>query len=210
MDLLRAGTLLEAITLVTQFGLTLGKDCEIQFPGYNVAIAPQAITQFKGDRIDHNIILTSEQKNYLSGLGLRLEMDLTAAGDDDRKALAAYTVYQLAKAKLRDEIITPIAQAIDKQSPKSLIYTHTPTPFKRKSDCMVYPDGRSHFVHSLIHFSHPSSPEELWLREHRVNCRYRYRFHIVELDDAQWNAQNEPRQEMGDRVWRSVLGDRLR
>lgn len=180
-----------SLNVINQLNLTLGQDCTLEFGGVAIAVP-------LNQRIDYDIILTPDQLNRLSGLGLKLEADLTAAGDDVNAQIDAAIAFGKAKTQLRNEIVKPMISDIASKAKSMLIYPSQ----------IPYPDGRSHFVESLIHYTHPASPEELWLREHRVTCRFIYRFHVVELDDAEWAAQNEPRLEWSDRVWRNVLAAR--
>jgi hypothetical protein len=188
---IKTGSLERSLDIINRLELTLGGDCTIHFNGVS-------ITAPLNQRIDHDIILTPDQCNQLTGIGIRFNADLERAGDDVNAQIDAAIAYGKAKAQMRWAIVTPLAESIMAQSPSQLIY---------KSQ---YPDGRSYFVRSLIHLTHPASPEELWLREHRVTAKSIYRFHVVGLDDAEWDAQNEPRREWGDRVWRELLLGRSR
>jgi hypothetical protein len=71
-----------------------------------------------------------------------------------------------------------------------------------------FPDGGYYQVDRLIHHTHPRSPEELYLREYRVEAREIFRFHIPGLDDTEWSAQERSRGSLDEFGLRTLLATR--
>jgi hypothetical protein len=203
----------QTLNLIAGLGLSLGENCTILIPSHDLQVNLSLVSPSikarieKGhlnQRIDHTIVMTIEQLNYLKWLGDRLTEEIEG---DEIKAIIKYGI---SKVNLRNAIIQDLVGDILRQRGQDgsvLIYGNLQG--WAGAEILPYPDGRSRNVHSLIHFSHPASPEELWLREHRVRSTFIYRFHIPGLDDAEWAAQNEARQPFSDVVWRRVLGERV-
>ena len=72
------------------------------------------------------------------------------------------------------------------------------------------PTGEAMTVKRLIHLTHPTSPEDLYLREKNITCETIYRYRCPGLDDAEWNLQNEPRVLIDAICYRELLEARWR
>jgi hypothetical protein len=72
------------------------------------------------------------------------------------------------------------------------------------------PTGEAMSVKRLIHLTHPTSPEDLYLREKNITCETIYRYRCPGLDDAEWNLQNEPRVLIDAIGYRELLEARWR
>jgi hypothetical protein len=210
----------EAIDTAQSFGGVFGKDCFLQSDNsLKIALdliddlivqelrtppaAPVAIPQEEPTRIDRTISMDMAQEIQLAQIEVDFLADWETAQGDRAAENAAFKKRAIAKKMLRSRVLTPLVQM--ELSPESnLAYGG----FFDRATCLDWPDGKARTAHTLIHFSHPSSPEELWLREQRVNCRLILRYQIPGLDDAEWIRQNEPRQDLDCSGWRSLLWKR--
>ena len=85
---------------------------------------------------------------------------------------------------IRDGLV--LAHAMQAIEGKTLAYgAHIP------GARLVQLDGIPRRCNTLIHLTHPTSPEELFLREAQIECDRIYRYHVPGLDDAAWSHQNE-------------------
>ncbi len=151
-------------------------------------------------RLDREIELDPKQQAQLLEIQAIYQQDwVAAAGNPYRRRLARRKLHQL-KLKLRAEVLTPLVD-LEITPGVTLVYGG----FFLDALCQHAPDGRSYTVETLIHFTHPVSAEDLFLREHRVQCDRILRYRIPGLDDAEWMRQNEPRQTLDAQAWRALL-----
>lgn len=67
------------------------------------------------------------------------------------------------------------------------------------------PDGMRRYCTMLVHASHPTSAEELYLREAQTVCQRIFRYRIPGVDDAEWIRQEEPREPLDVAGWRRLI-----
>ncbi|MBD2019323.1 hypothetical protein H6F43_03885 [Leptolyngbya sp. FACHB-36] len=161
---------------------------------------PHVLTPAPPERIDRTIDLTQAQQLQLLEIDLQFQSDWIASENREAER-AARRSWQQAKEMLRRQVITPLITADATGS--TLIYG-----FGHHASSITVldsPDGKRYQVDTLIHASHPVSPEDLYLRELRVEAGRIIRYRIPGLDDAAWMKQNEPRGPLDPQAWRSLL-----
>lgn len=216
----------EVLQTVCKLGIILGRDCQfsedfnlkipivvldrlieegLKNPDTALSPQPSALSpQPPAERIDRVIELSSQQQIALMQIENQFQIDwLESDGSEDLQRKARRT-QQIAKRQLRDDIVLPYATG-DLVISSSLVYGAM-LPMVAS---LGYPDGRAFTVEALIHFSHPTSPEDLYLREKRVTAKRIYRYRIPGLDDAEWMRQNEPRGPLDAKGWRDLMRTRL-
>jgi hypothetical protein len=151
-------------------------------------------------RQDRRIILPPWAENKLLQLHRAFLALANDAGDDIQAIRKAQCQWQHSRCRLRKAIIHDYAQA-DVVHGNTYCYGADLDGAHR----LDQPTGEVIRCDRLIHYTHPVSPEDLALREARVWCVEVYRYHIPGLDDAQWQAQNEPLQPLTPDSYRELL-----
>jgi hypothetical protein len=220
---------MEAMSFINQLGLTLGQDCQILFPESTVQIQVEAIARLlqpekpatiaespqithspypvddlppsEVERLDRMVPLSQGYADALHRIEQTYQQMWTDATTLKAEEEAIAWRGQ-AKANLRQKILAPVVEA-EIAGRSHLVYGRLPG-----ADCLDFPDGRSRVAEDLIHLANPRSPEELWLREQRVQAQRIIRYRIASLDDAAWLMQERQRGAIGAAMWREMLSDR--
>lgn len=136
-------------------------------------------------RIDRAVKLGAAEEAKLAAIQRNFGADARGVSQEaDSQAVFDYRNEQL--ARLRLSIITPIAQG--DVSGITCVYGGE----LAGALTLEQPCGEALECDTLIHLSHPCSPEDLHLREMGIRARRIYRYHVPGLDDAAWARQNEP------------------
>lgn len=154
--------------------------------------------------LDYEVDLETEALAQLAVFRAKFANEWNAANGDAIAEKSAYLRVLRRKQELRFKLLRDRV-ALD-ATPESLIYGPSAANFP--CECIPKPDGKARVVTSVIHLSHPTSPEDLYLRHQRIICDRIIRYHIPGLDDPEWIRQNEPRSQMDARAWRELLRDR--
>lgn len=165
-------------------------------------IPPSAIPPV--ERIDRVIFMTAEHQLELLKIDTEYEMAFSNADGVWERIEKAREEHLAAKRHLRLDILA-VFVSID-TSGLTLIYGD------RLFDSAVVldnPDGRARTVDTLIHYTHPVSPEELYLREQRVSAKRIIRYQVPGLDDGDWMRQDEPQSDLDADAFRKIIRDRL-
>ena len=205
-------SLLSGLEKINRLSLTLGQDCQI-WPDH-ILLDLGAIDRLKAPpttqpefiqttRRDVEIQLSPESNLQSLQIDAEFTRDWANAEGDRELERIARAKHLRAKAELREQIITPYVLE-ECMAGKILLYGGDIL----LAYCLPFPDGRAWTVDTLIHFSHPGSPEELYVRERRVTAREIIRYRVPGLDDAAWERQNEPRGMLDAIGWRELLLNR--
>ncbi len=218
-------SLVESIDTLTQLKATLGQNCHINLDTFTLQVSLELIDHCIAQdlqtpppprfaekppivRIDKPIRMLPYRELELAKLQSAFYQNWTAAANDYRLQRQAHHEYQYHCSQLRDRIVAPYART--DVSGLTLVYgkleadSRTP-PFLS----LDYPNGQAITVQTLIHYTHPSSAEELALREQRIQAERIIRYYVPGLDDAAWVLQNEPRDRLDAIGWRTLIRRRL-
>lgn len=205
---------------MSRLGLTAGPDATVELNG-TVHILPAAADRLieahihnrtdpapppifaappRPRRQDRRIILPQWAETKLLQLHRAFLALANEAGDDTQAIRKAQQQWQAHRLRLRNAVIHDYAQA-------DVVYGNT---YCYGGDLegahrLDQPTGEAIRCDRLIHYTHPVNPEDLALREARVWCTEIYRYHLPGLDDAQWQAQNEPLQQLTPDSYRELL-----
>jgi hypothetical protein len=206
-----------ALETAEYFGATFGKDCLLEPESHNLRISldlvdtkivedlerspasPSTPQKFSPTRTDFTLELDTASQARLAEIELVYLQEWEAANGDRTAQQSAYRDRQSAIRQLRLQFLSSLVEPAANGG--TLIYGG----WFPNAVSLDYPDGQWRQVETLIHFAHPISPEDLYLRECRVSCDRIIRYHIPGLDDAEWIRQNEPRQRLDAAKWRSLL-----
>jgi len=206
-----------ALETAEYFGAAFGKDCLLEPESHNLRISLDLVDskivealeisptplptpqKFSPTRTDFTLELDTANQARLAEIELVYLQEWEAANGDLDAQDIAYRDMRTAKKALRSQFLTSLIEAA--AGPGTLVYGG----WFANATCLERPDGQWRRVETLIHFTHPVSPEDLYLRECRVTCDRIIRYHIPGLDDAEWIRQNEPRQRLDAAKWRSLL-----
>lgn len=136
-------------------------------------------------RIDRVVHLQIPEEVQLLKIQARWQEAIARAQTDDER-IAATRRARIERAGLRLSVITPVAQG----DVGSITYVYGgqlsgAMPLRQSSgECLE--------CDTLIHLTHPCSPEDLLLREKNIKARRIYRYRVPKLDDAEWEAQEQP------------------
>lgn len=193
-------SLADALGIARKLGLSLADDTILR--GDTLTISGDAIAEMleayvRGQerpqppaiaieprRIDRTVKLSPADEATV--WGIQRDLGIDAGGvthDDDLRAIVQYRAERL--AKLRLSIITPIAQG----DVSGITYVYGGELVGALT--LAQPTGERLECDTLIHLSHPCSPEDLHLRELGIRARRIYRYHIPGLDDAPWARQGD-------------------
>jgi len=152
------------------------------------------------ERIDRVILLDNSQEIERAQIEANF-LEAWEAASNPEAQTEAYEQRNRERRELRLRAISPFVQ-LDVLPERTLVYGTGRFDF---AECIPRYDGRSRQVHTLIHHTHPTSPEELWLREHKVIAERIIRYRIKGLDDADWDRQNQPRGEIDAKALRGIV-----
>lgn len=156
---------------------------------------PQRITRIVPLDGEARIHFLTNQANYLEAIA--------QANDDPPAQLAAWQTWQSTCRHLRDTIVSAVAE-LDCDRQPTLVYGATLNQAQR-----IFPNGQRRECHTLIHATHAESPEDLWLREYRIDCQRIISYRVPDLDDAAWHRNREPRRPITSEVFRDTAYSRL-
>ncbi|NER78441.1 MAG: hypothetical protein F6K42_02470 [Leptolyngbya sp. SIO1D8] len=136
------------------------------------------------ERIDKRLVLSPVEETQKTGI--EAEFLANTIGADAEQKQAAYNNFIEAQRLLRQEVVLR-AIRLDAE-PDTLVYgLNIPgVSFIR------WPDGIHRRCKTLIHGTHPVTPEEEYLRELQVTCDRIIRYYVPGLDDAAWQRLNQP------------------
>lgn len=160
--------------------------------------AAEESTEVEPTRIDRTIVLTDAENTKR----MKVDADFLAAiaqarTEDDR--LKSYQEQRNAYSQIRQEAVSRNIPA-DAQG-KTLIYG---PHFVNGST--IAADGIFRTCSTLIHATHPVSPEDEYLREAQVQCDRIVRYRVLGIDDGQWQLINQPLHwPMTAEDWRQML-----
>lgn len=214
------GSLLEAVTRVNLLGCQLGKDCKI-LADDSLSISLDWIDEQVADglkrrprslsgepvpveRIDRQLYLSTEDEQAYAQIDADYLEDWLAADGNPREADAIAERRRMQLRNLRLQVVDKFIR-YDIQG-KTLIYGDRSFP---KADYLIFPDGAAHAVETLIHYTHPGSPEEEWLRERRITAQRIIRYRVPPLDDAAWIGLNQPTTSISARRLREIINEAL-
>jgi hypothetical protein len=216
-------SLLECLQTIQRLKLVLGRDCQFD-ESFDLRIPLQTVDRLLEDglnqpdltspvktlltttaeRIDRVIDLIPDLQLKALQISNQFQADWAAAGDDRGMERLARRRQLEAQRELRLEAIAPYVMA-------DIVYGSTLLYGLRFEGVipLQYPDGKAYVVKSLIHQSHPATPEDLYLREVRAVAEKIYRYRVPGLDDGDWFRQNEPRSTLDAQGWRKLLAARI-